>query len=95
MNFGKALRIVRSAKNISQKQLSKKTDLDPSYISLLEKSKRTPTIETLQKIVKALDIPLHLFFLLASDKDQIKSTSSNKKRDIAEILLNLLLSVEK
>jgi len=94
MNFAKALRILRSARNISQKQLSRKAGLNPSYISLLEKNKRNPTLETLQRIVKALDVPIHLFFLLASDKDQLKKSSTNKKIDIAKTLLNVLLSAE-
>lgn len=95
MKYGKALRILRSARNLSQKQLSKKTELDASYISLIEKGTRVPTIDALQKIVKVLDVPLHLFFLLASDKDEIKSMSANKRQDIAKILLDILLEAEK
>ncbi len=95
MNYGKALKIARSARNISQKDLSDAISLDPSYISLIEKGKRIPTIETLEKIVKSLNIPIHLFFLLASGKNQMKKMPSSKKAGVAELLLDLLLSTEK
>ena len=95
MNYGKALRLVRSSRNISQRELSETINLDPSYISLIEKGKRVPTIETLEKIVKVLDIPIHLFFLLASDKDEVKKLHPNKKTDVAKLLLDILLSSEK
>lgn len=95
MNYGKALKIIRSSRNISQKKLGESVNLDPSYISLIEKNKRTPTIETLESIVNFLDVPIHLFFLLASNKDGVKKVSSNKRADVAELLLNVLLSAEK
>jgi transcriptional regulator with XRE-family HTH domain len=95
MNYGKALRLIRSSRNISQKDLSEAVSLDPSYISLIEKGKRIPTVETLEKIVKELEVPIHLFFLLASGKDGVKRVSSSKKADVAELLLDILLSSEK
>lgn len=95
MNYGKALKIIRSSRNISQKKLGESVHVDPSYISLIEKNKRTPTIETLESIVNFLNIPIHLFFLLASDKNDVKKITSNKKTDVAELLLDVLLSAEK
>ncbi|MDO8503783.1 MAG: helix-turn-helix transcriptional regulator [bacterium] len=95
MNYGKALKIVRSARNFSQTDLAKETSLDPSYISLIEQNKRTPSMGTLQKITKILDVPLHLFVLLSSEKNEVKKVSASKRSDIAEILLDLLLSTGK
>ncbi|MDO8452786.1 MAG: helix-turn-helix transcriptional regulator [bacterium] len=95
MKYGKAIRILRSARDLSQHELSKKADLDPSYISLIEKDKRVPTLDTLQKIVTLLDVPLYLFFLLAADKQDVNKLSPQKKSKIANILLEILLSSEK
>lgn len=94
MNYGRALKLIRSSRNISQRKLGESINIDPSYISLIEKNKRIPTIETLENIVKKLNIPIHLFFLLASDKDEVKKASSNKKTDVSELLLDILLSAE-
>ena len=54
--FGKVLRELREAKNISQEKLAEYCELDRTYISLLERGLRQPTITTLFKVAKALDI---------------------------------------
>lgn len=79
---------------MSQVDLAENAKLNPSYISLIEKSKRTPSMETLKKITQVLNVPLHLFVLLSSDRRDIKKLSAGKRSDIAEILLDLLLDSE-
>jgi len=54
--FGKVLRELRTTKGISQEKLAEYCDLDRTYISLLERGLRQPTITTLFKIAKALEI---------------------------------------
>ncbi len=53
--FGKILRKKRLSKGLSQNRLALKSDLDRTYISLLERGLRMPTIETLFKIARALE----------------------------------------
>ena len=94
MDYGNALRIIRSSRNMSQVDLAENAKLDPSYISLIEKSKRTPSMETLKKVTQVLNVPLHLFVLLSSNRRDIQNLSARKRSDIAEILLDLLLDSE-
>lgn len=54
--FGKVLREQRELKKLSQEKLAELCDLDRTYISLLERGLRQPTISTLFKISDALDI---------------------------------------
>ena len=54
--FGKVLRELRDGNNISQEKLAEYCDLDRTYISLLERGKRQPTITTIFKLAKALNI---------------------------------------
>jgi transcriptional regulator with XRE-family HTH domain len=54
--FGKVLRTLREGKNLSQEKLAEYCDLDRTYISLLERGLRQPTISTIFKIADALDI---------------------------------------
>lgn len=53
--FGVILKKHRNNLNISQEQLADKCDLDRTFISLLERGKRNPTIETLFKVSIALE----------------------------------------
>ena len=54
--FGKVLREMRVENNISQEKLAEYCDLDRTYISLLERGLRQPTITTIFKLAKALNI---------------------------------------
>jgi len=56
-NIGKNIKKFRKGKNISQDRLSKLADVSLNLIAKLElKNNQNPTIETLQKIAKALDV---------------------------------------
>ena len=54
--FGKVLRELREANKISQEKLAEYCDLDRTYISLLERGLRQPTITTIFKLSNALNI---------------------------------------
>jgi transcriptional regulator with XRE-family HTH domain len=54
--FGDVLKELRTAKKISQEKLAEYCELYRTYISLLERGLRQPTLITLFKISKALEI---------------------------------------
>jgi transcriptional regulator with XRE-family HTH domain len=54
--LGKRLRELRNAKGWSQERLSIETKVDRSYISEIERGTRNPSLTTLSKLAKALDI---------------------------------------
>ncbi len=55
--FGKALRVVRKSRNLTQLKLAKRCELDRTFISLLERDLRQPTLPTIFKLSAALNIP--------------------------------------
>ena len=89
MKYGKAIKIIRSAKGITQKKLAEISNLDKSYISRIESEERAPTLESLEKISKALNVPLHCIILLSSNKKDINKSDSKDK--IAMKLLKLFM----
>jgi transcriptional regulator with XRE-family HTH domain len=56
--FGQVLRQARKNVGLSQEKLALETGLDRTYISLLERGLRTPSLYTLMLISKRLDIPV-------------------------------------
>ncbi len=71
--FGKALRFFRKKINLSQEKLSQESGLDRSYISLLERGLRQPSLTTILLLSKALnissiDIISQVEVLLSEDK---------------------------
>ena len=68
--FGKVLRVLRDGNNISQEKLAEYCDLDRTYISLLERGLRQPTVTTIFKLAKALNISPSQ--LIAKVEQQVK-----------------------
>ena len=54
--FGKALKKIRVKKKLTQANLSLQANLARVYISELEYGKKSPSIETIFKISKALNV---------------------------------------
>ncbi|PGO26400.1 transcriptional regulator [Bacillus cereus] len=61
--FGIVLQKERIKQNISQETLAFNSGLDKTYISLLERGKRRPTINTLFSITHALKVLPHEIIL--------------------------------
>jgi len=58
-SVSKNIRRIRQKKGISQDRLSKKADLALNTIVKVETGEKpNPTVETLKKIAKALDVPV-------------------------------------
>ena len=55
-SFGQVLRELRTASGLSQQQLALESDLDRTYISLLERGLRQPTLGTIFQIAQVLDL---------------------------------------
>lgn len=56
ITFGENLRFHRNQKGLAQEKLAELADLDRTYISLLERGKRNPTLICIAKLAKVLEI---------------------------------------
>lgn len=54
--FGRVLREYRERSALSQEDLAAAAQVDRTYISMLERGTRQPTLETLFRIANALDV---------------------------------------
>lgn len=55
--FAANVRRLRSKKKLSQKALADKVGISVSYVSMLERGQRSPPLETIEKMAKALGVP--------------------------------------
>ena len=73
--FGTTLRELRVKKEFSQESLALESDLDRTFISLLERGLRQPSLGTIFKLSKALDLhPYELIKIISEkidDKQQV------------------------
>ncbi len=66
--FGDVLRELRRKSNFSQEKLAQECDLDRTFISLLERGKRQPSLITLFKLSSVLGIPASKFIKIIEKK---------------------------
>jgi transcriptional regulator with XRE-family HTH domain len=62
MIIGDRLRALREEKGLSQGDIQKRTGLIRCYISRVENGHTVPNIETLEKMARALEVPLYVLF---------------------------------
>ena len=67
------LRIVRAQRKLSQGAMARKAGVSISYISMLERGQRTPPLDTLEALAKALGVsPMYLLQKLATEKPRAR-----------------------
>jgi transcriptional regulator with XRE-family HTH domain len=93
MNYSKAIKIVRAARGLSQKELAKKAKIDASYVSLLECGRRKPSMDTLELLAQVLDVPAYLILLLASEKEELKGLGVSRAEKLGKQLLKLITHI--
>jgi len=62
MVIGERLKALREYKNLSQGDIEKRTGLLRVYISRVENGHTVPAIETLEKLARAMGVPLYQIF---------------------------------
>ncbi len=73
--LGKRIREFRKANSLTQEQLAEKVGIGTNNISYFETGRFTPTLETMEKIAKALNKELYEFYIFTPQKtyEEIKS----------------------
>ncbi len=56
--FGRNLRKNRETKSLTQEALAQRVDLDPTYISGIERGVRNPSIWSIARIARALNVAI-------------------------------------
>jgi transcriptional regulator with XRE-family HTH domain len=73
MIIGDRLRALREDKKLSQGDIEKRTGLLRCYISRVENGHTVPAIETLEKMARALEIPIYQLFYDGDEPPQVPS----------------------
>jgi transcriptional regulator with XRE-family HTH domain len=62
MEIGERLRAIREQKDLSQGDIEKRTGLLRCYISRVENGHTVPAIETIEKLARAMEVPMYALF---------------------------------
>jgi len=81
MVIGDRLRELRESKKFSQGDVEKRTGLLRCYISRVENGHTVPAIETLEKLARALEIPLYQLFYDGDEPPKLPNLLKRKTAD--------------
>ena len=81
MVIGDRLRELREARKMSQGDIEKRTGLLRCYISRVENGHTVPAIETLEKLARALEIPMYQLFYDGDKPPELPNLPKRKTAD--------------
>jgi len=82
VSVGKRLRELRTSSGYSIKNLAEKSGLAVNTLSLIENEKTSPSVNTLEQLARALEIPLTSFFELSNPEPKVINTKPGKRREM-------------
>lgn len=100
--IGQRIRNYRTQLNLSQEKLAEMAGCHPTYIGQLERGEKNATLESVEKIASALNIPLSRLFEKLGDNEQEDSIPlkcyeflSAKTKAEQEHLYRMLIEMDK
>jgi transcriptional regulator with XRE-family HTH domain len=81
MIIGDRLREMRVEKKLSQGDIERRTGLLRCYISRVENGHTIPAMETLEKLARALEVPLYQLFYEGEEPPKLPSLLKSKSAD--------------
>ncbi len=83
VNIGERLRELREARNISMRALAARSGLSANALSMIERSKASPSVSTLYKLADALGVSITSFFGSDTQRQQIVFLKSDQRTRIS------------
>jgi len=74
--IGEKIRYLRIKKGLSQEQLALNAGMNTSYLGQIERGDKNPTINTLEKIARGLDLTIEQL-IANSEKESVNTRENN------------------
>lgn len=71
--FGKVLRTVRKEVGLTQEQLAHDAEIDRTFVSLIERGERQPTVRIIFRLAAALHVPASTLIQLTEAQVEVSS----------------------
>jgi transcriptional regulator with XRE-family HTH domain len=79
--IGERLRALREEKKFSQGDIEKRTGLLRCYVSRVENGHTVPSVETLEKFARALEVPMYQLFYDGEEPPVLPNLPKRKSAD--------------
>ena len=88
MQFGHVLKLVRTSKGMTQKEMADLFGVSQNYLSLIESDKKFPSIDTVAGFAKSLKISKDGLLFVSSDVPE--ELGAKDKKDFQKLQQNIL-----
>lgn len=92
LNHGKAIRIVRTARSMTQRDLADLIGCSPGLIGMYETERSLPSISMLARIAASMNVPMHVLDVLAMNLRDYGELSEEQRSGAGRVVLSHLLS---
>jgi len=90
MTLGSAIKRLRAAAGWSQKEFASQLGISSSYLSLIEKDRRDPTIPLVRRMAGQLGVPAVILFAAALEPQETKGSEHGQRLSgVLDELVNL------
>lgn len=87
LELGKAIRLLRARKGISQKHLAEGAEITPSFLSLVEGNHRAASLTVLKRIANALDVAPEVLIWEAIELPEGLSEQDRQMCEFAKVIV--------
>ncbi len=91
MKIGKKIKERRKEMKLSLRDLAKRVDLTASFLSQVERDQASPSIDSLRKISRALDVPAFYFLLEQDGPNPVVRRDQRRKMSLPEGIVTYYL----
>lgn len=85
--LGDKIRDIRKSKNLSQEHIAFLASLSPAHFGQIERGNKKPTIETINKIAKALDVTIIDLFSFEMPQVELNADKPHGNLETIKLLL--------
>ena len=79
IDVGHCLRKLRAGRGLSIRSLAEQSGLNANTLSLIENSRTSPSVSTLQLLASALDVPITAFFEIDTPKNNVSYQKAGQR----------------
>ena len=93
MKIGATIKRLRKEKGIRQTDFAKQCRISQTYLSQLENDNRNPTVDVLERISKALNIPYPVLSFLSLTEETVPEEKREVYKKMEKVMFGLVEDV--
>jgi transcriptional regulator with XRE-family HTH domain len=95
VDVGRAVKLCRSQKGWTLRELSKESGIAVSHLSMIERNQRDASMTAMHALANTFGMPLNVLIFLAADPNELTGISTELQEKLSRAALQLSLPTTK